>query len=517
MIKVLTKEFGGSALVRAALTDTLPEGWYEPTRRNSDEWLSAARKVQKEFEGSHWLGSLEGAFTSSGGDGQAIPERLRRVADANGIVVTTGQQPGLFGGPMYSWSKALSALALADEIERSTGIPAAPVFWAATDDSDYAEASFTVVAHNSDVHRLQMPSQPDSASMAHTPLGDVSSLMAVFEQSAGSALNVAPLEAVRESYSPDETVGGAYVKLLRKMMEPMGIAVLDASHESVKVAGAPLLRKALRRADDVRDALEERSKAIESQGDYRVQVRPVKNLSLVFSSRDGERKRIAVNHAQRAAAEEQDEMLSPNVLLRPVMEKSILPTVAYVAGPAEYAYFAQVSSIADVLEVSRPAVVPRWSGMVLEPQVQEILERLELDVDDFQDPHAVESRIAREEIPVEVRAAIEGMRQSLRSHSEAIRNNSQSIPALGKSVAGFEAQMDHRIGRLERRFAAAVKRSGNSRLHEVAVARASLFPTGVMQERVLNIIPWFARYGSQVMDGMLNAARNHAATLLNSD
>ena len=86
----------------------------------------------------------------------AAAARLERVSRQGGVVVTTGQQPGLFGGPLYTWSKAMSALALADELEARTGIPTAAVFWAATDDADFAEAAATVVARSGGVDELSV-------------------------------------------------------------------------------------------------------------------------------------------------------------------------------------------------------------------------------------------------------------------------------------------------------------------------------------------------------------------------
>lgn len=353
--------------------------------------------------------------------------------------------------------------------------------------------------------------------MAHTPLGEVAEQFELLAQAAGSAIDLAPLEAVRESYTSAESVGSAYIKLLRRLMEPLGISVLDAAHPAVRTAAGPIVQRALQRATDVRDALAARSTAIEATGNYRVQVQPVPNLSLVFNSEEGVRKRVQLKETARVVANVSINHLSPNVLLRPVVERSILPTVTYVAGPAEYAYFAQVTAVADALDAPRPRVVPRWSGFILEPHVREILNKLNATVDDFQDPHAIEGRVAREELSGNVRGAIANLREALRTHASTLREEQHLLPSLKKAVSGFEAHVEHRIARLERRFAAAVKRSGNARLHDVAVARASLFPNGTPQERLLNIIPFFARYGQVVCTEMMAAARTHARALVNGD
>jgi bacillithiol biosynthesis cysteine-adding enzyme BshC len=507
--EVLTRDFGGGALTRAALAGELPEGWYADVPCDAAGWETAARAVAAEFSGRSWFVSLSEALSASG----PAAERLERVARGNGVVVTTGQQPGLFGGPIYTWSKAFSALALANEIERKTGIPTAPVFWAATDDADFTEASYTVVTLNGEAREIRLPDRPRVASMSVTSLGQIWHEYAQFAEAAGSAIDPHPLEAVRSAYTHDNTVGHAYVTLLRTLFEPLGIAVLDAAHPAVREASAETVRLALRRADVVRDALAERSAAIEQAG-YKVQVQPVPNLSLVFDSSSGERARVPVKRSAAVAAEANAADIGPNVLLRPIVERQILPTVAYVAGPAEYAYFAQLSAIADTLGVAKPRVVPRWSGLIVEPQVREVLRSIDAAVDDFRDPHAVEGRVAREELPAGVRDAIAGLRESVRCHSAKMRERDDTLPVLKKAIGGFESQVVYRIDRLERRYAAAVKRSDNARLHDVAIARSSLFPNGVPQERALNIIPFLARYGGVLRDRMIERAHEHARALV---
>ena len=272
-------------------------------------------------------------------------EHLARVAAHGGVVVTTGQQPGLFGGPIYTWSKAFSALTLARELERQTGIPTASVFWAATDDADYVEASYTVVAHNGGSLRISVSQDRASGTaMSITSLGDVSAQFAALAKAAGSSIDHEPLDLLRNAYTPSATIGSAYLTLLRAVLEPLGMAVLDASHPSVRVAAEPTLRNALQNATSIRDALAERSRAIEAAG-YRSQVQPVLNLSLVFrTDTTGVRTRVSLKDARDVDAHADAADLGPNVLLRPVVERQILPTVTYVAGPSELAYFFQTSS-----------------------------------------------------------------------------------------------------------------------------------------------------------------------------
>jgi bacillithiol synthase len=205
------------------------------------------------------------------------------------------------------------------------------------------------------------------------------------------------------------------------------------------------------------------------------------------------------------------------VLLRPIVERAILPTVAYVAGPGELAYFAQLSALADALGARQPLAVPRWSGTILEPHIDRLLERYSLEIADLRDPHAAETRFARKALPAAIARNIAAMRKDLGKRLAALRDADASAdqPLLPERVVeGAERNFAHRVERLERRYVAAQKRASASALQDIATARASLFPNGKRQERALNPIPTLARHGEAVIDAMLDAARMHARALV---
>jgi bacillithiol biosynthesis cysteine-adding enzyme BshC len=453
------------------------------------------------------------ALTPSG----AAAERLSRVADGRGVVITTGQQPGLFGGPMYTWSKAVSAIAFADVLERSTGIPVAPVFWAATYDADFAEASASYVALGATVERLQIapPAEP-GRSMRETPLGNVESLVRVLEQAMGSAADPAVLDLVRTTYRAGETVGSAFVALARALLEPLGMVVLDAGHEVVRAAEASLVRRALVESAAVDAALQAREDELRRAG-YEPTVAHVKGLSLVFEAGAGERSRIPIARAAAAADDDERIDLEPNVLLRPVAERTILPTASYVAGPSEIAYFAQSSAVASVLDVPMPLVLPRWSGVIVEPHVQRILDRYALGLQDLRDPHAALGRLARARIPAQVRDALARYRAAMNeAAAEFARAVASTEPPLlpGEVGEGARRSIQHRLDRLERRVVAASKRREEELVHDLETARAALFPLGKPQERVLNLMPMLARHGTSLLDAMRGRAEEHAEAII---
>jgi uncharacterized protein YllA (UPF0747 family) len=503
------------------LADTLPsplvarpvqtgdaDGWYVPRPRGL-EWAQRA-KAARAAVSADWMKALAPALDAQG----LARQRLERAA-GSGVVVTTGQQPGLFGGPLYTWFKALTALALADELERLTGLPVAPVFWAATDDSDVAEATSTVVSvpGGAETIRHDVSAEHDTP-LALVPLGDASAAIAQLAAACGSASNAEVLDIVRSAYTAGATLGTAYVKLLRQLLQPLGIAVLDAAHPATRAAASPVLKAALSRADAISKRLEARTQEIIAHG-LKPQVRAVPGRTLVFMTDGDRRKRVRMAEAEDTAQRADVGELTPNVLLRPIAERVIMPTVAYVGGPAELAYFAQVSAVAEALEVEAPLAVPRWSGFLIEPHIARALEELGVGVEELRDPHLLEGRVARAEIPPPVRALLDETRQRISDLAPTLTETAQAsaLPVQSSVIQGSVRQLLHKLDRLERRVVAAVKRRGSERLHALATARGALFPGGVPQERALNMVPFLAKYGDEVLQRLLAATRAHVSSL----
>ena len=503
-VKVISTPITGSSLARAAI-ESSDSRWYARRPASPDEWKKRANDARGSLLSADWAARLAPAFDAGG----RARERLERAA-GSGIAITTGQQPGLFGGPLYTWWKAITAVAVADRMEAITGLPVVPIFWAATDDSDFAEASYTIVSTAEGAERIEMTGDPPPGTpLSEIPIDDIDEQLARLEHSMGSGANVGILDAVRAAYRPGVSIGQAYVRMLRTMLEPLGVPVLDAAHEAVRKAAFPILRSAVERADAIDAALAARTRELKQDG-HATQVKLVKGRTLVFSDRGGRRERIRLRDASDAVADSTPGSLGPNVLLRPIVEKSIIPTVLYLGGGAEIAYFAQTTAVAEALEVPAPVVIPRWSGMVVEPRIQKILDRYSLQVDDFRDPHAVESRIARESLP-------EGLRERIRELQAAITEaTAQLASAEGSDIVpptvleGLQRNLNHRIEKLERRYAASIKRRGNEALRDVAIARGSLFPFGVPQERAMNLVPLLARHGDELIAAVMTEARKHA-------
>ncbi|MFN2603516.1 MAG: bacillithiol biosynthesis cysteine-adding enzyme BshC [Gemmatimonadaceae bacterium] len=506
-LRIISTPLQGKNLTSAALTGSVP-AWYAAHPHGSAEWRSRAKTITSQLTSKDWLTPLLPALEPT----DRAEERLRAAASGGGFVVTAGQQPALFGGPLYTWWKALSAVAFADALEKETGLPVAPVYWAATDDSDFVEAASTVVTTPEGAQRISLDHLDDPGlPMSLVELGDVSRQLEALRAAAGSASHPAILEVVERAYASGETIGSSFIKLLRNLLSPLGVAVLDASHTSVRAQARPVMERALERAQAIEAALVERDKELKKAG-YSSQVQTVRGRSLVFSSTDGRRARVPLTHSNSTTDKSME--LSPNVLLRPIVELSILPTVAYLGGPAEIAYFAQVNAVAAALETEAPLILPRWSGIVIEPRIQKILDKHKLTPADFKDPQAIETRTAMESLPEDLRSTLEEIRRVVEQEIAKLTTADPDNMVSGKVIDGLTRNILHRIERLERRYRAAIKRRGNEALRDIATARAALYPVAVPQERALNVVPLLARYGDSLFESVMTEVIPHAASLV---
>jgi bacillithiol synthase len=502
--RVLTSALGGSPLSLAMQRGDVPD-LERPWPRSTEQWRTAATDVRRRFDGDKWLKQLAPAI----GDTAAITALGRAAKD--GVVVTTGQQAGLFGGHMLTLVKALSARALADAIERSTGIPTATVFWAATDDADFVEAASVKLPGTGEARTLVLGAPPPAGTpMASAPLSGVSPLLDAMESCCGSSA-ASMMSLLRRSYRDGSTVGDAYVELLRELLTPWGIAVLDASHPAVRQAARPLLAKALENAAEIERRVGERNEMLRSAG-LSPQVESVPGLSLVFAYEQGIKRRIPLTEAKAHAATKTE--LGPTVLLRPVLESALLPTVAYAGGPGEIAYFAQIPPIAAALGAARPMAVPRWSTTIVEPGIERILDRYSVGVDDLRDFDGLLTRLVRDRMPADLTTPLTGLRRDIETAMGALMDGASRHGLDGKIVEGLQAQLAVRVDRGERRVVAALKRREADLRRDLGTARASLYPDGVRQERALSFIPFVARYDGPLIERMLAEAARHADQLV---
>lgn len=463
-------------------------------------------------------------------------EIMERLRAPNVLAVTTGQQPALFTGPMYTVHKALSARALAAELERRWSRPVVPLFWVAGDDHDFAEANHAAwLGRDGDVVRAALRTRPADAAMLplyREPLGpEVDAAVASLGASLPESEFRAPtLTWIGRHYRPAASISSSFAAALAELLAPFGILCIDSTHPAVKRAASPWLSRALGVATALDASLAARAASLHRGGaDPGVAVGDGATLVMIEAAlgrdrlvADGEgfvtrrsRERFTRSEIERIAAAE-PERLSANVLLRPAIESAILPTVAYAAGPGELRYLQLTGPIYDALDVVPQTPVARWSGMVVDARVDRVLEKFGIDVGALEtDLAALEAQVVRKRIPAEADADLNALRALLAQRYDALADLAGRIdPTLTRSVSGRRDRAIEGVERIERKLVSHLKRRMQVEIRQLRIARNAVRPDGQPQERVLCAPSFLARHGPGVLSAAAEAAQTWYGTAL---
>jgi uncharacterized protein YllA (UPF0747 family) len=421
-----------------------------------------------------------------------------RLAAGEVLAITTGQQPGLFTGPLYTVYKAVSAIALAARLERERGVPVVPVFWVAGDDHDFAEANHAAVLGR-DGELVNIILRERSYEAPQLPL--FRELLGPEIRAALDALDAALPDSeckpdVRQwlaaCYRPDANLADAGAEALQQLLGSRGLAVFRAHDRRAKRAAAPWILRGLEVTldDGLTPVLVEgklgRDRLLKDNG--------------VFVTR---RSSEGFTRAQlEGIAAETPERLSPNVLLRPVIEAALFPTIAYVGGPGEMEYLPEAAPLFKSLGVAPQAHVPRWSGVIIEARVEKVLTKHRLTLADFDgQPGTLETRIAKAELPPEVAESLKALRDDVEARFARLSGEVQQIdPTLERTVQSARNAALAGTNEIEKKLVASLKRTQGTLVSQLARARAALMPEGKPQERVLTMASFLARYSGSLLD-----------------
>lgn len=451
------------------------------------------------------------------GTDQAALANAERLRDPSATVIVTGQQVGLFTGPLYTVLKALTTVLVARRLEALSGNPVIPVFWLGSEDHDFEEMATAAVPGKS----FTVP-KPDVDNTG--PVGAL-----VFDESIDALVqeledSLPPtdfrprvMEMVRASYSTGQTFRDAFANLLRQLLPETGLTLFAQDDQRVKRLAVPVWRKEVESWEDSDAALRGVSEALASDYHAQVHIRP----SNLFMLRDGQRRPLDVEDGcfQLRGAdlswspvellellETSPDIFSPNVVLRPLTQDWLFPTLAYVGGPGETAYFGQYRAVYDWAGIPMPAIFPRISLTLIEPGIRRSLDRLEVPPAAFsEDTDALFSRLAKERMEVNV----EGLFG--RTIGEVNKLIAPLIPevarvdaSLKKSVEATRAAMQNEIVRLRDRVLKADRRNRDSLRQQVEKVADGLFPNGKPQERVISPLYFANKYGPDFFVRLMN-------------
>jgi bacillithiol biosynthesis cysteine-adding enzyme BshC len=440
-------------------------------------------------------------------------DRLRRGA----LTAVTGQQVSLFGGPLFSLFKALTAVKLAEQAT-AAGVDCVPVFWLATEDHDLAE-----VNHIALLSERGFPEAFAVASHGVTdaPVGTVRfgpETEPVVERAAALLGASEAATWLRQAYRPGETMGSAFGYLFAHLLADWGVILLDPSDKEFHDLTRPLFRAAIERAPELDAALLARGKAIEAAG-YHQQVKVTAASTLLFAVKNGARTvvrrrngggtnsefTVGLEHISAkellGRIDQTPECFNPNALFRPIIQDYLLPTLVYTGGAAEVAYFAQASVVYEKLLGRVTPILPRFSATLLEPKPQRILTRYQLTLPDvLQGPEKVREAIAARSLSPELQARFSEAYARAEASMALVR---EAIGKLDSTLIGAadraRTRMWYQINRLHRRASRAERlRNEVIARHADALSHA-LFPHKSLQEREVAGVSFVAKYGRELL------------------
>jgi bacillithiol biosynthesis cysteine-adding enzyme BshC len=461
---------------------------------------------------------LERQNQSWGASRTALQNIARLRAGASAVV--TGQQVGLFGGPLYSIFKALTAVKLAAQATQA-GVDCVPIFWLATEDHDLAEVNqVSIPASDGVLQKLTAT----TVGLSDAPVGAVRfgpEIDAVVE-SAGGFLGEAEIAGLlREAYRPGETFGTAFARLLTRIFADWGVILLDASDPEFHQIAQPIYQAAIERAAELDEALFARGRELEAAG-YHQQVKVTPSSTLLFTLQNGARvpvhrevngsggtdfliEKDRVPQAEmlsRIASAPQD--FSGNALLRPVIQDYLLPTLAYTGGSAEVAYFAQAAVVYEKLLGRVTPIIPRFSATLAEAKPKGLLERYGLRLPDlFHGPESLREHMAARTLPRELQSAFDQAEASLEQSLAAIRDGLARLDStLVDSATNAASKMQHQLSQLRSRAARAELRQTEVLSRHAELLCNSLYPNKTLQEREIAGIYFVARLGVEFLRGL---------------
>ena len=449
-------------------------------------------------------------------EGQNGPsDALVRLAQPGTVVVVTGQQVGLFGGPAYAIYKALTAIRLAADLT-ARGIPAVPIFWLASEDHDFPEVSQAYSfdgEHRPVRFHIDAPAGTSSRPVGplqieHPPTAELRRSLAGLP----SGKEVAAL--VEASYPPGVSMTQGFRALLNKILPKSGLLTLDPLDPNIRAIAAPLLADAVSAAPELKARLLERNRELTEAG-FHAQVLVEPKTSLFFQLKNGERTPLRLKDSEFASLRDHAAEVSPNALLRPVMQDYLLPTAGFIGGPGELAYLAQSSVLYDRLLGRMPVVLARSGFTLLDARASKLMTRYKLALPDALVPEdAFKERLAATLIPETIE----------RSFIEVAGEIERRLTHLGEEVERFDctlaasltksrAKMIYQLEKARRKTGREILRRDARAQSDAQCLSGLLFPHRHLQERFYSILPFLAKHGldlvEQLQDGVMLDCPDH--------
>ena len=435
---------------------------------------------------------------------------LDRLQDPQALAIVTGQQVGLFGGPLYTLYKALAVCRMAADLSVAWNRPVAPVFYLVSEDHDLNEIKWAGYLDRShQCNKLVFEPRKAGARMpaAQVALDDgiLTAQKHLAEELPFGAFQTEIFAALARDYRPGETLATAFARWSLRLLGAYGLIILEASDDRLKQLMAPIFRRELEENLSI-PAMLETNQRLAAAG-YHAQLTVQPQRPHLFRLEEGRHSIeragdgfINLHNQTRFSLQEllgQPERLSPKAALRPLVQDWLLPTLAYVGGPGEIAYWAQLKGVYEAFGRPMPIVMPRPGMTLLEQRAEKWLQKYDLDAEAYiTDRETVEDRLRLSVMPAELTEAMAAVRTPIARHWPALQTAIEQVDAtLAAPAEKTGAGITHALEQLEGKVLRAVEQKEQSRSAHLAALQQSIWPGGQLQERQLNVVPFLCKYG----------------------
>jgi bacillithiol biosynthesis cysteine-adding enzyme BshC len=487
----------------------------------SDAWRDAVARAQQHPRDRRGIAAVVAAQQEQRGAPPASRAASARLADPAAVAVVTGQQAGGFGGPLFTLLKAITAIQLARRTEQTRGVPAIPIFWVDAEDHDWEEVRSCTVLDAEFQPRTVTLAEPEGAGeepIASLVLDDRVGRTLQALESALQRTEFTPdvMSAVAAAWRPGTGMARAFARWLETLLGPLGLVLFESSDPAAKPLVAHIFSRELAAPGRTAALAAEAGSALAARGHSPQVVAQPDSLALF--SLDGGRHPIRRQGDELVVGERtyssetlsreagtRPTAFSPNVLLRPVVQDTLFPTICYVAGPSELAYLGQLRGVYQQFGVPMPLIFPRASATILDSASSKFLARYDVALEDLQPQNeAALNRLLASQLP----AAVE---QSLREATEQVQRSMarviEAMPAIDPTLVGAAkttlGKIEHDLRSLHAKVIHAAKRRDETLRRQFIRLQAQAFPLGHPQERTLAVIYFLNRYGPGVVDRLL--------------
>jgi bacillithiol biosynthesis cysteine-adding enzyme BshC len=495
--------------------------FYAGDPASRDAWADAIARRQATVRHPDRIASILAAQQRRrGAPAQAIAA-AETLANPRTVAIVTGQQAGLFGGPLYTLFKAITALKLAEKVAHEHGVPAVAVFWTDAEDHDWDEVrGCTVLDQALNPSTVALDARTGAPALPVARVAVNGSIEAALDKLAESLprteFSSSLLADLRDCYAPEAGMADAFARWLEKVLGPRGLVVFDSSDPAAK----PLVTDVFSRELSAPGETSRRAAAAGAEltrSGYHAQVEPAADAVALFHL-NGERQAIRDSgggfqvgegtYARDTLVDEartHPERFSPNVLLRPIVQDALFPTVAYVAGPNELAYLGQLREVYEHFGLPMPLMYPRASATLVDSAAARFINKYAVPLETLQPgDEAGLNELLKAQIPEAVDHALGDASASI---DAAMTRLAEAMPALDPTLEGAArstlGRMQHDLQSLQNKVIQAAKRRDDTLRRQYMRTRSLAFPGGHAQERAIGFISFLDQYGPALVDRLM--------------